>query len=50
MEEGGEVDIDRTSVILHGLGESGAADTAERREADQVRVADIFPQSPNCGE
>ena len=39
----------RTSVIVHGLEESEVADASERREACQVRVADMFREL-ECGE
>ena len=32
----------RTSVIVHGLEESEAVDASEKREADRVRLTDVW--------
>ena len=36
-------------MIVHGVEESDATDAAERREADQVRVAEMFREL-DCGD
>ena len=39
----------RTSVIVHGVEESDANDAADRKEADQVHVAEMFREL-DCGD